>query len=79
MQEWAAAATHAASILKVSADCHAVLARNVCLLLKLMIAVSEGAGVAILANSCLMPEFAKLCLLLDLVVRKAMLKLFVEF
>ena len=79
MQEWAAAAAHAASFLKVGADCHAVLACNVCFLLKLMIAVGEGAGVAILANSRLMPEFAQLCLLLDLVVRKAMLKLFVEF
>ena len=79
MQEWAAAATHAASFLKVGADCHAVLACNVCFLLKLMITVGEGAGVAILANSRLMPEFAQLCLLLDLVVRKAMLKLFVEF
>ena len=69
MQEWAAAATHAASFLKVGADCHAVLACNVCFLLKLMIAVGEGAGVAILANSRLMPEFAQLCLLLDLVVR----------
>ena len=44
-----------------------------------MIAVSEGAGVAILANSRLLPELAQLCLLLDLVVRKAMLKLFAEF
>ena len=44
-----------------------------------MIAVGEGAGIAILADSRLMPELAQLCLLLDLVVRKAMLKLFVEF
>ena len=79
MQEWAAATTHAAPLLVVGAHGHAVLARHVSLLLKLVLAMGKGAGVAILAHSRLLPELAQLCLLLDLVVWQAKLALFVKF